>query len=169
MRSIATLLLCIIFLSGCISSVRPETHAANPTANEIEKTILEPNETFSLHALIYCGNENADGFLSQYVPIDELNTAALVRELINSDVLSPDTEILSEELIEGCLHLDFNETFRTQICSTGTSGEYIIMGCLVNTLLDNLGDTVQSVYITVNGEILESGHVIYDFEMSRYN
>ena len=50
----------------------------------------------------------------------------------------------------------------------GTAGEYIIIGSLVNTFLENYQDTVTSIFITVNGEIIESGHVIYDFELIRY-
>ena len=43
----------------------------------------------------------------------------------------------------------------------GTAGESATIKAVVNTFLDAYG--AQEAYITVDGEILESGHVIYDF------
>ena len=43
-----------------------------------------------------------------------------------------------------------------------------MIGCLVNTFLENYKDTIETVFITVNGDMIESGHVIYDFALSRY-
>ena len=61
------------------------------------------------------------------------------------------------------LKLDFSEEFRTALCSTGTAGERMICGSVVNTFLTAYG--AQSVFFTAEGEIIESGHVIYDFSM----
>ena len=45
----------------------------------------------------------------------------------------------------------------------GTSGELMVTGTVVNTLIDAFD--VEYVSFTVDGEIFESGHVIYDFPM----
>ena len=96
------------------------------------------------------------------------NSHTLLEQLAYAGVLNDKVALLSEEYKGTCLHLDFNDEFRDLICSTGSSGEYIIMGSLVNTFLVNYSDVAESIFITVNGEILESGHVIYDFELSKY-
>ena len=179
MKYIALLLVCALLFSGCLSLKKTDSTlpATEPQPTEEPATIPITDETASeptdtapvLFATIYYGNDNADGFETKSIAVTELNTATLVQELISAGILAEGTEVISEELKGTCLYLDFNDPFRTRLCSMGTSGEYIIMGSLVNTFLDNFMDTIQSVYVTVNGEILESGHVIYDFEMSRYN
>ena len=45
----------------------------------------------------------------------------------------------------------------------GTSGERMVIGSVVNTLIANY--EVETVSITVEGDIWESGHVIYDSPM----
>ena len=44
------------------------------------------------------------------------------------------------------------------------SGEYIMMGSLVNSFIKAF--EAGGMSITVNGSVLESGHTIYDFTMS---
>jgi len=62
------------------------------------------------------------------------------------------------------LNIDFNRSFADLICSMGTAGELMITGSVVNTFLSAF--QAESVYFTVDGEILESGHVIYDFPLT---
>ena len=66
----------------------------------------------------------------------------------------------------GEITLDFNEAFAQRIRSTGTAGEYILMGSLVNTYLDAFN--AATVTVTVEGGVWESGHVIYDMPMGRF-
>ena len=175
MKYIALLLVCALLLSGCLSLKKFEStlSTTEPPPTRVpsmeEPTTIATDTAPVLFATIYYGNDNADGFETKSVAVSELNTATLIQELVAAGILAEGTEVISEELKGTCLYLDFNDPFRTRLCSMGTSGEYIIMGSLVNTFLDNFMDTIQSVYVTVNGEILESGHVIYDFEMGRYN
>lgn len=53
--------------------------------------------------------------------------------------------------------------FQNQRKSYGTSGENMLLGCVVNTFLDAY--KAETVFITVDGGILESGHAIYDFPL----
>ena len=69
--------------------------------------------------------------------------------------------LISAELVDTQLTLDFNQAFADQLKTYGTSGERMMIGCVVNTFLRAYD--AQTVYITIDGGILESGHVIYDF------
>ena len=170
MKGIALILICALLLSGCTSKTRDSKIIADAVAAPAETAAAELTEPRNLlDATIYYGNENADGFETTIFQVETLDSPMLIRKLIEVGVLSEGTEILSEEITGTCLFLDFNTTFQNRVCSMGTSGEYIIIGSLVNTFLDNFKDAIESVYITVNGEILESGHVIYDFELTYFD
>ena len=175
--TIVITILALLF-SGCTYPQEPELFkdafdpVSNPAVAIPEDNPVQDSDSTEgsntihpIEATIYYGNDNADALLSEIIYLNELDTVSLISALIEVGILSEGTVVLSEELIGTCLHLDFNEAFRTRLCSMGTSGEYIIMGSLVNTFVDNFKDTVESIYLTVNGEVLESGHVIYDFEM----
>lgn len=67
---------------------------------------------------------------------------------------------------DGHIRADLNDAFAAQVRSLGTSGEYFLVGGIVNTLLDAFDGT--DVTLTVNGAPLESGHNIYDYALTRY-
>ena len=121
-----------------------------------------------MDVVIYYGNANADGFETVLFQVPDINSQILLKKLVEVGVLTKEVTLQSEKIDGTCLYLDFNSAFRDLVCAMGTSGEYLIMGSVVNTFLENYPGTVASVYITVNGEILESGHVIYDFAMTYY-
>ena len=164
MRKLLLLTLCSLLLIGC--SQTPDTNIAEnfSTATSVE----EINESVSMEIMIYYGNDQADGFESQNFKVNYFNSHTLIEKLIEVGTLNDSIELQSEEFQGTCLHLDFNNAFRDLICSMGTSGEYIVIGSVVNTFLDNYSNEIDSVYITVNGDVLESGHVIYDFELTRH-
>ena len=164
MRTILLLVLCCLLLVGCSNTSAPET-IATTTAESTTETIPTPA---TMEIVIYHGNDNADDFETDTFEVYYFNSTALIEKLIEVGALTEDIILLSEEYDGTCLHLDFNDAFHDLICSMGTSGEYIVVGSVVNTFLDNYGDLAQSIFITVNGEIIESGHVIYDFELTRY-
>ena len=83
--------------------------------------------------------------------------------MVEAGVLNEDIQVNSIAREETQLTIDFNEAFRDLICSMGTSGERMIIGSVVNTLIVNY--EVDAVSITVEGETWESGHVIYDSPM----
>ena len=159
MKKLIMILLCVLAFAGC-----NQTTSAPETADT--QSILTPAP---MNISIYSGNELLDGFKTTIYEVYFYNSATLIEKLIELDVLSNDVELLSEKYDGTCLHLDFNEAFRSLVYSMGTTGEYMIIGSVVNTFLDNYSDLAESIFITVNGEILESGHVIYDFELSYYN
>lgn len=57
-------------------------------------------------------------------------------------------------------HIDMTREFKEYIETMGTFGEMICMYSLIHTIIVNQG--VERVILTLEGEILETGHMIYD-------
>jgi len=56
--------------------------------------------------------------------------------------------------------LDMNTAFAHALNGLGTSGEWLLLGSVVNTFLTFYG--WESMYVTVNGQVIDTGHNIYD-------
>ena len=174
MKRLLALLLCGLILAGCVYTVQLPEDALPTKPTEAQPTTVPtepPIQTAPVTFTLYHGNENADGFDTKEVTIPERDRNLVVEKLIEAGVLLEGTTLLSSDVQNTCLHLDFNEAFSSHLNTMGTAGERMIMGSVVNTFLGlyqqpALSAIVDSVLITVNGEILESGHVIYDFEMT---
>lgn len=167
MKIIASILLLCFLLAGCSSSgvaqatdTAPSTIAQ--TADTTPSTMVEStaSETF----LLYRPNESADGFVTEEVSLPSVTESSIVEELIRAGVLTDTVAINQLTVIGAQVQVDFNSAFRDLVLSQGSSGEYVLIGSVVNTILSAYdADTVS---ITVDGEILESGHVIYDTPLS---
>ena len=81
-------------------------------------------------------------------------------------VMPDDVELLDFAQNGEALTIDLSDAYASYIQSLGTSGEYIAVGCLVNTYLTAFG--ADTVSITVNGAPLESGHNVYDMPLEFY-
>ena len=182
MKRLLVLALFCLLLSGCtgkptethkpaqpseIFTTAPEADAIQTPASEATTSSSEPDPAEIIRYTVYSPNENADGF---YVNVMEWQIhggsdyrPTLLEAWIALQVLTNDVEILSMVQEESHITIDFNQAFRDLICTMGTSGERMIIGSIVNTLIANYD--VETVSITVDGEIWESGHVIYDFPM----
>lgn len=131
-------------------------------SNEVIVENLEFNSE-QLSYSIYIPNSNADGFDTEIISVKEISAETVLNELKNYKVLPADVSINNFKIEDGLITIDFNKSFSDLVCSMGTSGETMIVGSVVNTFLDAF--QAEAVYITVNGDILESGHIIYDFEL----
>ena len=164
-RLIAAVLCCLMF-TGCASpSAAPTTEpeappiSAAPTDVQTEPATEPKLLTFTL----YHGNDNADGFVTSQVEVPEINEDVVLQKLIEAGVM-PETVSINNIDSEGSqLNIDFNAAFYDYLCTMGTSGEMILIGSVVNTFLSAY--QAESIFLTVDGEIIESGHVIYDFPM----
>lgn len=112
---------------------------------------------------IFVPDENAENFHTIPTVIPEQDADQIVALLIEQSVLDEGITLNSIELSGTQLNLDFNQAFLDQLYTYGTAGERMMIGCVVNTFLSAYN--AETVYITVNGETMESGHVIYDFPM----
>lgn len=141
----------------------------NPETEISEVTTEEPMESSSqlLAYSIYLPNETVDGFVVETISTEDISAESVLTELKNRKVLPDEVSINSFKIDNGLITIDFNQAFANLVCSMGTSGELMIVGSVVNTFLDAF--EAESVYFTVDGQILESGHVIYDFAMNFFS
>ena len=167
MKRILIVFLCLL-LVGCTqvpadptptAPTPPETAAPTPpAATEPAPPVL----TYS----IYLPNDNADGWIMEAVYCHQITADAVLAELQNRGALPEDVTILSFGSAGSQLQIDFNQAFGDLICAMGTSGEMMIVGSVVNTFLSAF--QAESLIFTVNGAVLESGHVIYDQPIYSY-
>ena len=172
MKKTISLLLCCLMLSGCTSRPVDTTVPAESTTpveiTQVPQTkdpITIPTEG-SIPLNIFVPDENAENFSTIPTVIEVLDGALILEMLIKNSMLNEDISLNSAELLDSRLNLDFNQAFLDQLLTYGTAGERMMIGCVVNTYLSAY--EAETVYITVNGEIMESGHVIYDFPMEFY-
>ena len=162
MKRLFVLCLCCFLLTACSRTSSGAPASTQPPIPS--ETVTEaPTEAAGQSFLVYRGDDNAEFFLSEEVCVTEINEVVVTEQLITAGILSEDTAVTSIRLDGTELIIDFNQAFADRVCSMGTSGERIIIGSTVNTFLSAYG--ASSVLFTVNGEILESGHVIYDFPL----
>ena len=162
MKQVLLILLCCLLLAACTPKAPMPTIApsAPPATNAPTDAPTEaPLITFTL----YHGDDNAEKLLPKEVSVPQINETVVIEQLVAAGVLKDGIAVNSLTRDGTQLTIDFNQDFADLVRSMGTSGEYIIVGSTVNTFLSAY--EAQSVFFTVNGEILESGHVIYDFPM----
>lgn len=131
-------------------------------------------------ATLYLPNDNADGFETVTETV-KANPQGLVDALIAHDAL-PEGVTVNEfrmedngtETTEGegddatvsytpgdsQIFLDVSQAFGDAAASTGTAGETMLLGSLVNTMLTYYN--AETLTLTVDGAVLETGHNVYD-------
>lgn len=151
------IILTSIFLILCVAAcgtLRPAEPGELPADNAEQSA--EPSVKLS----IYVSDENAEHFLKQETAVDTLDENTVFAALVSAGVIPEGTELLDFAQNGQALTLDLSADYAAYIQTLGTSGEYMALGCLVNTYLTAFG--ADTVSITVNGTPLESGHAIYD-------
>jgi spore germination protein GerM len=113
--------------------------------------------------ILYLPNDSVDGFVEVTEKVRK-EPQAVVDALIAHSALPEGTKVLKFEMEDGDIVLDLSREFETALCSMGTSGEAMLTGSLVFTLLDCWG--ADTLTFTCEGRIVESGHVVYDFPLS---
>ena len=169
MIKLSCFLLFCLLLTGCTVPTVPQPQTSLTTdalPNNVDTTLSPEATDLLIPVNIYVPDENAENFNTIPTVIQTEDATLIVNLLIEHSILNDDILLNSIELNGTQLNLDFNQGFMNQLCSYGTAGERMMMGCVVNTFLSVYD--AESVFITVNGEILESGHVIYDFPMTYF-
>lgn len=149
----------------------PTEEVAEEEKNEEQLDKVTPAPTPEEDKLwIYYGDENAENLLIDGIEKQKVTPELLISELSKRNVISKDTKINSIKETKTSngktLELDFSEKFQEDLFNQGSSGEFIMMGSVVNTFLRAY--EADSMTITVNGNILESGHCIYESSMKAY-
>ena len=166
MKKLLSILLCCVLLTGCVVIAQPQDTPPTDTAKQtdtIESTEAQtdvptdPTEELVTFT-VYTPDENLIGFIATEVIASR---ESALDALIAAGVLNENIAVNSVGLDGKLLKMDLNSAFADLIKQQGTSGERMVMGSLVNTYLSAY--QAETVLITVDGQILESGHVIYDF------
>lgn len=145
-------------ISSASSTVISEPEQSAPVSEPIEPEVQS--------AVVYLPDENAENLIATEIEMQissEADPAADISELVGAltaqNALPAGSAVLSVELGEP-VKLDMNAAFGTGMMSTGTTGEMLYLGALVNTVLEYTD--AESVLLTVEGAPLETGHNIYD-------
>ena len=110
---------------------------------------------------VYKSDETAENFLTDEAEIQELTAENVLDALITAGVVNKDVKVASFDSSDPAnLKLDLSAEVQTQASSLGTSGEYMLIGSVVNTFLTAFD--AQGMTITADGKTLETGHAIYD-------
>lgn len=151
--------------SGVEEVVPPQPTEDTELAIQPEETpqVVEPTVEYSY--VVYQPNETVDGIVAVSLTSDEEPTLELVSteyfELLQMETHG--AAILSFD--EETKTLDLNEGFGTLMMSMGTSGEIVIIDSLVTTVCQWYD--IEELTLTVAGEVLETGHSIYDFPLAK--
>lgn len=171
MKRIALLIALSMLLCACTAAapeeptIPPSQPTTLPSLETVPPTTQLPETTapapFQLS--LYTPNDNADGFDITPITLKEQDPQEITSLLMAAKVLNPEISLNRCQVENGILYLDFTEPFLTQLQTYGTAGERMMIGSVVNTFLSAYD--ASEVYITCNGEIMESGHVVYDFPL----
>ena len=168
MKQVLVILLLCIVLAGCASPAVPAVPMeTEPAASLPSASAPTPaaTEAATVTYTLYLPNENADGFITRTVQTSAITAESVLAELQQGGALPADGITINAFGSEGDqLNIDFNQAFADAVNAMGTSGEYMIVGSVVNTFLNAF--QARSLTFTVEGQILESGHVIYDFPLT---
>ena len=160
MKKLLALVLALGFLSALAACGNPGTQTAQSETTTLADTVV-PAETGAqppMQAMLYLPNDNADGFVTKQVQTDG-TIEDLIAQLAAEGALPAGCAPLSFQAGEQGA-LDMNEAFGRAVTTTGTTGEYLLFGSLVNTVLTYF--ELGSVSVTSEGQTIESGHATYD-------
>lgn len=137
--------------------------------NDAEDTEQDVESTEAV-IKVYFANEDATGFSDESITLKTLSEEEVLKALIGKGVMAADIKIKSltqsEKDGEKVLDLDFSPELETYMNSLGTTGEYMTIGSICNTYLEAYG--CKKVKITVDGEMLTTGHAEYPGYMEKF-
>lgn len=134
-----------------------EIFEENSDITEIEASNLIQEETPTRLYSVYYSNEYADGFESVVLGRIVEETQDLIDVIVEVNEFSPEIQVLSHENNQ----FEMNQAFADLLTYTGSTGEYLYLNAFAKTLTEYFG--YDEMWLTVEGETLVTGHVIYDF------
>lgn len=176
MKKISTILaafLAVLSLAACgagksADTVKPPSSSPLPESTDGIPQSTDKPESAAITVTYYHGDENAEHIVSDTAEIPQLSPQALADLLCEKEVLSVPVTVNSCVVDnDKIIQLDLSGEFSQLLNSTGTTGETIIMGSLVNTFLDAF--KADGVYIKTDGQELSTGHNIYDCVLGFYS
>lgn len=135
-----------------------ETEAA---PSEIPTVAEEPAATEEPKAIInvYVSDEMAEHFVIVQESADVVDENTVFDALKTAGTIPQEATLLSFSNDGGAITLDVSGEFASSVNMMGTSGEYMLLGSVVNTYLTAFD--AQTVTLLSNGNPLETGHNVY--------
>jgi hypothetical protein len=146
----------------------PDEEALDGEADE-EEALLDENEMDEgleadegvISIDVYQSDEEGMGLITESIAIESLTPENVLEALIGEGVLASNIQVLrfGESSVGGqkMIELDLSTEFHSFLSGQGTTGEFIVIGSLVNTFLSAF--QVDNIIITVGGEALSTPHV----------
>jgi len=155
--------------SASASSSADNSSSAASDASSSSSASSESSDPNPLNkpVVLYLPNENVDGFKTKAAMTD--GTAEHIVSLLISENALPDgcaVLAFTVNATEKSCKVDMNAVYGQAVTNTGTTGEYMLFGCLVNTLLTFF--EVDEISITVEGKTITTGHNVYDYPLGFY-
>ena len=157
MKKLSVLGLVAVLIAVTVVSVTQTKKNVNASAKKAK----------SYNITLYKGNANASGFETKKVTIKNLTAYSIIKELKAYGAVASNVKANSLNFKGKYLVLDLSKEFAQDVQKSGTSGEYVKVGSVVNTFIDAF--KVDTLTITVEGKSWESGHKVYDGPLSRFN
>ena len=129
---------------------------------EPQETTL-PADTEGDLVTYYHGDKFGDVLISETTLVPRLTAQALVDLLIEQKVVPEGTKVRNFKRSGGIITLDLSKEFEEEARSLGSTGEYVLVGSLVNTFLTTY--EAQEMDLTTEGRDLATGHNIYDYNL----
>lgn len=119
---------------------------------------------------VYYSNADATAFESAEVQIASLSPEAVLEALVSKGALTADVQenFFTIKMVDDkeSIELDLNKAFATYISNMGSTGEYYVVGALCNTFLNAY--ECEQIRITVDGEVLSTGHAEYPGYLAKF-
>ena len=135
-----------------------------------ENTADQQTASGKIKTNIYYSNEMGDGLDERTVEAEKLTPEFLLEQLAQENIVTEDTKANSctvkEENGQKIVVLDLSEAFGAYASSMGTDGEYVVIAALTDTFLDAY--QADSLRLTVEGQQLETGHMLDDWDLTWY-
>ncbi len=135
--------------------------SAPAAPSEIPTVGEEPAETEDPGAIInvYVSDDTAEHFVILQESADVVDENTVFDALKAAGTIPQEATLLSFSNDGGAITLDVSAEFASVVGTMGTSGEYMLLGSVVNTYLTAFD--AQTVTLLSNGNPLETGHNVY--------
>lgn len=167
MKKYLSLLLACVLTLALLCACGGKDAAEQTPAPETPPTQTAATGGVDTSCKLYFPNDAADDLRADTAQIPDAEPAvttayaqAIAEQLIAHNALPKGSQVLAISKDGDALSLDLNEAFLAGLRESGSTGELMYMGSLVDTFLDNFNCT--TVRVTVEGKPFSTGHSEYD-------
>lgn len=148
------------FSTACTKTDDKKNQTKKTTTEATTKATTTEEPKQYTECVIYTPDEQAETLVSKKVKVQSMDESTVLKELQKIGTLNNKVKILSYEKKNKQIKIDFNEEFAKYFRTMGSAEETLKMQALAKTFCENLD--AEKFSFTVKGEVLETGHQIYD-------